>query len=1007
MRLSLLCTFLLLSFLALLPSGAQSDPPVIAEAGPKTPAEERQALELPPGFDLELVASEPDIHKPLNLSFDNKGRLWVTDTVEYPYPAKPGAKTRDTIKILDDFGPDGRARKITTFGRDLNIPIGNLPLHDGALVFSIPSVWRLHDQGDGSAGKPELLLDRFGVDDTHGMTNAFTWGFDGWVYACHGYRNTSTVKALDGSSITMNSGNVYRFKPDGSHIEQVTWGQVNPFGLCFDALGNLYSADCHSRPLYQLLWGSYYPSFEKGHDGLGFGPEMLTHDHGGTGFAGVACYAADHFPKEYQNTFFIGNVITCRVNHDATKWSGSSPRALLKDDFIKSKDTWFRPVDIKLGPDGALYIADFYNCIIGHYEVPLDHPKRDRERGRIWRVVYRGPDGKGKPQSPRKDWTKADLAELTSDLGHANLTVRTIASNELTERARKDREGVVKAVAGVRHGTLWQRVHALWVLERCAALTEEQLLDAVRDSDAPVRVHVQRILAERKELPAKLRDTVVAALKDGDALVSRCATEALGRHPNAENIPLLIERIRTAPKADTHLIHVARMALRDTLRPAASWKSLAGESKNAEPIIASVALGVPSPESANWLLEHLDTLSPARQQFADIARHIARQGNAEASDKLVAFLVKRTDTLDLETQSLVFTALEQGTQARGGSLPESARQWATPLTGRLLASTKPNDLLNGIKMAGTLKLADTQPRLVELAGYPTNPEPNRLAACNSLVAIDAQKHTVLLGAIIGESKEPMNLRRQVTQILARLNHAEARAQLLAALPTAPAVLQTDIAAGLAGTKEGAEKLLETVASGKASARLLLERAVDLRLKESKLPGLGERVASLTRGLPPAEQRINDLINQRREGYLKEPRRADLGKQIFAKHCANCHQIANEGAKIGPQLDGIGIRGLERLLEDTLDPNRNVDQAFRTTVLNLKNGQVVSGLFLKEEGEVLVLADNMGKEVRVPKKTVDERTTSQLSPMPADFEKAMPEADFYNLLAYLLAQIPRK
>src|SRR5262249_10373892 len=149
MRLSLLCTFLLISFLALLPSGAQSDPPVIAEAGPKTPAEERQALELPPGFDLELVASEPDIHKPLNLSFDNQGRLWVTDTVEYPYPAKPGAKTRDTIKILDDFGPDGRARKITTFGRDLNIPIGNLPLHDGALVFSIPSVWRLRDQGDG------------------------------------------------------------------------------------------------------------------------------------------------------------------------------------------------------------------------------------------------------------------------------------------------------------------------------------------------------------------------------------------------------------------------------------------------------------------------------------------------------------------------------------------------------------------------------------------------------------------------------------------------------------------------------------------------------------------------------------------------------------------------------------------------------------------------------------------------------------------------------------------
>src|SRR5205085_12688387 len=142
-----------------------------------------------------------------------------------------------------------------------------------------------------------------------------------------------------------------------------------------------------------------------------------------------------------------------------------------------------------------------------------------------------------------------------------------------------------------------------------------------------------------------------------------------------------------------------------------------------------------------------------------------------------------------------------------------------------------------------------------------------------------------------------------------------------------------------------------------------------------------------------------LLNQRRAGFLKAARHSEAGKEVFTKHCANCHQIGGEGAKVGPQLDGIGIRGLDRLLEDTLDPNRNVDQAFRTTVLNLKNGQVVAGLFLKEEGEVLVLADNMGKEVRVPKKAVDERSTSQLSPMPANFDTVIGEGEFYDLLAY--------
>jgi putative heme-binding domain-containing protein len=148
--------------------------------------------------------------------------------------------------------------------------------------------------------------------------------------------------------------------------------------------------------------------------------------------------------------------------------------------------------------------------------------------------------------------------------------------------------------------------------------------------------------------------------------------------------------------------------------------------------------------------------------------------------------------------------------------------------------------------------------------------------------------------------------------------------------------------------------------------------------------------------------MQDLLNHRRESFLKAKKDAALGAQVFTKNCANCHQVAGQGAKIGPQLDGVGVRGLDRLLEDVLDPNRNVDQMFRLTTLNLKKGQVVSGLLLKEEGAVLVLADNQGKEVRVAKDEVDERSTSQVSPMPANFVEQISEADFNNLLAYLLS-----
>src|SRR5262249_28991330 len=230
--------------------------------------------------EVQLVAAEPQIHKPINLAFDERGRLWVTDTIEYPFPAPKDRPGRDSVKILEDFDENGRARKVTTFADGLNIPIGVMPIKDGAIVFSIPNVYRLLDtDGDGKADKREVLYGPFGFDDTHGMVNALTWGFDGWLYACHGFHNTSTIKGADGAAITMNSGNVFRMRPDGSRVERYTWGQVNPFGLSFDPLGNLYSADCHSRPLMMLLRGGYYQSFGKPHDGLGFAPEICGHSH--------------------------------------------------------------------------------------------------------------------------------------------------------------------------------------------------------------------------------------------------------------------------------------------------------------------------------------------------------------------------------------------------------------------------------------------------------------------------------------------------------------------------------------------------------------------------------------------------------------------------------------------------------------------------------------------------------------------------------------------------------
>ncbi len=996
----------------------QENNPNIASTPPLTPEQQLKTFHLPPGFVIELVAAEPQIKKPINIAFDAQGRLWVTESVEYPFPAPKDRLAKDTVKIVSDFAANGKARRIETFAENLNIPIGVLPGVDGhsALIYSIPSIFRMTDtKGTGKADKREVLYGSIGFKDTHGMTGEFVRGFDGWIYCCHGYSNTSNVKSQGDTAITMQSGNTYRIKADGSRIEYVTHGQVNPFGLSFDSLGNMYSCDCHSRPIYQLLKGAYYPSFGKPHDGLGFGPELLTHDHGSTAIAGITYYAADQFPEEYRDNIFIGNVVTNRINRDRLEKHGSTYKGIEMPDFVKCDDPWFRPVDIKLGPDGALYVADFYNRIIGHYEVPLTHPGRDHEKGRIWRIVYRGPDGKT-ALKPWRDLTVAKVPELIAELDNPNLMVRMNAMEQII--ARGDSPANLESTKRVVElGTPFQRAHGLWILQRLGHLSQETLSKAAADKDRLVRVHAQRILTERGEWQGEERTLALAGLKDSDAFVQRNAAAALGAHSIPSDIDALLQLRHDAPAQDTHLIHVVRMALRDHLLRAASWQEINGwkYSEAYSRALADVCLGVHDEQSAQFVRLHLeqyaeDLPKPGKKkdkqyeekltQLDNQTHYIARYGK-DGSATWILHWAQQRYLKDLELQGRIVKDVQQGTQERGGKMTKDELAIAADITMKLLAQ---KDKKWGIDLAGLFKLPQTQDALLTIVNNPKADANTRKNAVTALLTIDPKENVAKLAGLINATDESIELREQLANSLAATNQANAFAALAKALETAPARLQTTIALGLAGSAPGGEKLLETVAAGKASARLLQEVPVYARLQQQKkIANLKDRVAKLTKGLPSADQRLQDLIGQRRTGYQKAQPDIKVGGQIFEKHCAACHQIANKGAKIGPQLDGVGIRGLERILEDILDPNRNVDQAFRTTSLVLNNGQLVNGLLLRQDGTVLVLADNAGKEVRIPAGDVQERAVVALSPMPGNFGEQIPETDFYHLMGYLLSQ----
>ena len=504
-------------------------PPKPRCESPLSAEEERATFSLPPGFTIELVASEPDVPKPITVVWDSAGRMWTMTAVEYPVDANDDPQKaealfaeggRDRVLVFDSpygVGP----HKPRVFADGLAIPLGLLPYRDGAFVQYGREIWFLRDtDGDGRADKREVVLRGFGIQDSHLFPHQFTRGPGNWIYFAQGAFNRSLVQTRDGQQVRLDYCKMARFQPDGTRLQVVACGLNNIWGFVINRQGEMFIQEANDLgySIVPLLVGSNFPghAMEKLRPYAPWQPALCDHFRlGGTGLSGLA-YAEDEdgWPEPYLGVFYVANPILQRIQAIRMHRDGPGFRFEKLPDFLLSSDEWFRPVAIHFGPDGCLYVVDWYNKIISHNEVPRNHPERDKSRGRIWRIRHIQQTRRQVP-----NLQTASEAALLEHLKAANSWESRSAWQEIVDRQAANLAPTLQAWASDASQPADLRIRCLWALEGLRKAPLELLCQMLKQPNRNIRREAVRILGTQAFDPEKVVEALKALAEDPDPQV--------------------------------------------------------------------------------------------------------------------------------------------------------------------------------------------------------------------------------------------------------------------------------------------------------------------------------------------------------------------------------------------------------------------------------------------------------------------------------------------------------
>ncbi|MBC7819041.1 MAG: c-type cytochrome, partial [Planctomycetaceae bacterium] len=998
----------------------------VAMADGLSPQEAAKRMIVPPGFKASLVAGEPLVHQPVAFTFDARGRIWVAEAYTYPNRA-PDGKGQDKIVILEDKDGDGYHETRKVFIEGLNLVSGLelgfggvwvgaapylmfIPDRDGddepdTLAASHTDAATLQFPKDVPAGAT-VLLDGFGWQDTHETLNAFIWGPDGWLYGCHGVFTHSKV-GKPGTPAEQRQGlnaGVWRYHPTKHVFEVFAHGSSNPWGVDFNEHGHAFITACVIPHLYHIIQGARYQRQGGQHFDPYFFEDIKTiadHQHyvgnlrdhawwghephaptdtlaagGGHAHAGAMIYLGDNFPPQYRNTLFMSNIHGNRVNQDLLVRKGSGYVGKHGKDLLIANDRWFRGINLKTGPDGSVYVIDWYDKNACHR---TNSEIWDRTNGRIYNVRHVGSGQGAEVRGQRKatDLAKLSDKELVELVYHPNEWQSRMARRLLQERAPKlPFDDLVQLLKPVDPDSPTRdALRTMWTLHvmqsGLSPLSTAFGLGLLLDHpDENVRSWaIQLALDDVDRLTGQpfiivtsdsklIRGLSERARREESPLVRLYLASALQRMAHGIRWPIAEALLSHAEDAADHNLPLMYWYGIEPLVAADPARALALASASKIEKVSRFIVRRAAAENGtlNAVLEALTKETLPRQLVLD-EMFVAFEGRVnipqpEAWTAAYEALSKSDDTAirDKADQIAVIfgdqrilprlRALLSDTKA-----PEAKRQQAIDILVRgrdkdaapAFQAAVADTALRGAALRALSGFDDAKTPNVVLAQYAKLTEAEKRDAINTLCTRPTYA-AALLDAIENEKLPRTDLHAYNVQALLRFNDEK---------------LQTRIKSVWGEFRATAKDKQELIAKHKAN-------------------------------LTPARVKNGDLSN---------------GRRLYSKTCQSCHTLFGEGQKVGPDITGSNRANLDYILENMLDPSAIVGKDYRATVIQTTDGRVISGLIQKETDSAVTLR-TINDTIVVAKADIEERKLSDLSIMPEGQLNTLTPDEVRDLVAYL-------